>query len=363
MSMQIDNANPVDLVQQSQQNEESKSEGNVAQEAMQKWIYALIIQGFKNLGQAQDGNNDENGGQDVAANGPISLEELKTLSNAALAGSDAAVSAGTELLEELFGQNLNADKTVYFDEGVNDPDLLALFGGNLPLNPNALSNAATAEEDGPIIISGDGDNPTANAETTDPVVPASEYSPTFGVDGGGEDISIYGLAALVLLTTMENKRNIVANRLDQIESTNNRVQRITTTISNLKAAKSGLEKDSDETNVPVEALVTLAESNLGPTGEIDEAGTQKFLTDLGLDDDQISDIYNAGPDQEIKLSKAQIDAVIEKLTSQSEALSTQNQTRNIKLQQQISELQVSTQMTSAIIDQIKTLGSGIAQRL
>lgn len=363
-------------VQKNDQTSSRSTDNDAVREAMQQWIYSLIIAGFKGLGKATE-DSDSKGGQNVSDAGPVSMDTLNAMAGGAIASADATLAEGSDILSQLFsstyGQELNADTSIYFDEGMQDPDLVALFGGELPIagpqpqNPSAGASADRGEPDAVI-------GSTSNAATTDeagetdeppPVITTGDYSPTFGVDGGGEDISIYGLAALVLLTTMENKRSIVANRLDQIESTNNRVQGITNTIAYLKAAKTGLEKDSAKTNVNVKALQTVANNNLGPTGELDEEGTQKFFNDLKLSGDDVDKITNAGPgsEQEIELSKAQIDAVIEKLTSQSEALSTQNQTRNIKLQQQISELQVTTQMTSAIIDQIKTLGSGIAQRI
>lgn len=352
----VQNTGQTQVQQNEQANQSSSSRDDNVDKALQQWVFQLIIAGFKGLGNATK-SGDDKGGKDVSSAGPVSMEELLAMAGGAIDGADATIAESGDILSALFGQDVNPDTSVYFDEGMNDPDLIALFGGELPISGPAPNPSAGATSQPDAIIG------AAESEAPPEVIIPGDYRPTFGVDGGGENMSIYGLAALVLLTTMENKRNIVANRLDQIESTNNRVQGITNTISDLKAEKSGLNKDSDKTDVNMSVLQTVADNNLGPTGELDEAGTQKFFTDLGLSGDQINDIAGAGPDQEIKLSKAQIDAVIEKLTSQSEALSTQNQTRNIKLQQQISELQVTTQMTSAIIDQIKTLGSGIAQRL
>jgi len=366
MSMPIDHAGHgcCDTVRQNehQQNESAKSRDDAIQEAMREWIYALIMQGFKGLGKTEDKDNEGKGGRDVSETGPISMDELSASAMSTMEATDATIMEGTEILEQLFGANLADNNSIYFDEGVNDQDLVNLFGGKLPVAPSTLSSGATSDRGEPDAVIG-GNTPSQAAEEAEtpppPPMETGDFDPLFG------DESIYGLAALVLLTTMENKRNIISNRLSQIEETNRKVQEITNQISNLKAAKTGLDTESSTKEVNVSALVTLANNNTDSTGGLDEDGTEKFLAELGLESDDIIEIMSGSTEdgQTIKLSKAQIDAIIEKLTSQSEALSTQNQTRNIKLQQQISELQVSTQMTSAIIDQIKTLGSGIAQRL
>ena len=127
MSMHIDNANGCcEAVQHSQNTASTKSQGDAAQEALQKWIYAMIVQGFKNLGNAQ-GDNEGKGGRDVSANGPVSMDELNALAASAMGGSEAAIAEGTEILEALFGDQLAADKSVYFDEGPNDKDLEPFF--------------------------------------------------------------------------------------------------------------------------------------------------------------------------------------------------------------------------------------------
>jgi hypothetical protein len=336
---------------------------------MQQWIYQMIIAGFKGMGNATK-NSDDKGGKNVSDAGPISMEELCAAHSAggeAVMAADATMAEGMDILQQLFGQEINPDTSIYFDEGMQDPDLINLFGDQLPIagpapNPNA---GATGDRGEPDAVIGDTTAPSngaAGAEETEeppPAMTTGDYNPIFG------DESIYGLAALVLLTTMQNKRNIVANRLGQIEDTNNRVQSITNQISELKATMSGLENEGDKTDVDISALQTLANNNLDSTGNLDEDGTDKFFSELAISEGDKTDIISGSTEEgrDIELTKGQIDAVIEKLTSQSEALSTQNQTRNIKLQQQISELQVTTQMTSAIIDQIKTLGSGIAQRI
>ncbi|MEJ2680543.1 MAG: hypothetical protein P8144_03410 [Gammaproteobacteria bacterium] len=191
------------------------------------------------------------------------------------------------------------------------------------------------------------------APTTDGTNP--DFDPVFN----GETQSVYSLAATILLLTMKNKQSIVNNRLSQIEDTNAEVQKITTTIHNLKAVKDKLKDDSDKAKVDNIDLRMVRETNFDSRGALDETSTDQFFSEL-IGEGWQKKIEGEG---QTELTKAQLNTVIEKLTSQSEALSTQNQTRNIKLQQQISELQVTTQMNSAIIDQIKTLGSGIAQRI
>jgi len=377
--MYVDNQThqcPCDVrTEQENQSSSSNQWDDMVKEALQQMIYQSIIASFKGMGNATK-NSDDKGGKNVSDAGPISMEELCAAHPAvgeAVMAADATMAEGMDILQQLFGQEINPDTSIYFDEGMQDPDLINLFGGQLPIagpapNPNAGATGDRGEPDAVIGGTTAPSNGATGAEETEeppPAMTTGDYNPIFG------DESIYGLAALVLLTTMQNKRNIVANRLGQIEDTNNRVQSITNQISELKAAKSGLEKDGDKTKVDASALQTLANNNLDSTGNLDEDGTDKFFSELGISDGDKTDIISHKPFnedgskniKEIELTKAQIDAVIEKLTSQSEALSTQNQTRNIKLQQQISELQVTTQMTSAIIDQIKTLGSGIAQRI
>lgn len=245
MSMHVDNVNHAgcNTVRTSEQTTTEKSPEDAVQEALQQWIMKLILEGFKGLGKAQDTDDDAKGGQDVSENGPLPLDTLNALAGNSLADADKTIAQGEDILTKLFGSDLAEDKSIYFDQGVNDPDLVKLFGGELPLTSTTNgtpSSSATSDRGEPdAVITGGTPAPSANAEEAEETqapdpIQTGEYSPTFGVDGGGEDISIYGLAALVLLTTMENKRNIVANRLDQIESTNNRVQEITNTISNLK---------------------------------------------------------------------------------------------------------------------------------
>lgn len=358
MSMQIDNGNTVQLVQHSQSDDTAQNQAKLARESMDEWVYSLILQGLKNLGNAQERKGEEEGGQDVASTGPISMEALKSSSLSAIDASTLSTESSTATLNALFEQNRNTDNQIFEDAGQN-PNMAALLRSNFSFSASARNG-----DDGPIIISADNENETPNAGAADPSSPANNAPPAFGTDSG-DDVSIYGLAALVLLTTMENKRNIVANRLDQIETTNNRVQTITHEISRLKASGVNLDSDDakDKAPVNVSVLRTMASNNYKANGELDEADTQEIWDKLGLSEEDIAKIKTGDENETIDLNKNSINIVAEKLTSQSEALSTQNQTRNIKLQQQISELQVSTQMTSAIIDQIKTLGSGIAQRL
>lgn len=285
-------------------------------ETIEKWLHELLLQGFQGLGNASSREEGEDGTSTQRSSQGGTQEQLQAI--------DTMIADSRSDVTSLFGTDIAADTSIYFDEGQNDPDLIALFEAS-------------------------GSGPAEGAEGNNPI---------FGEGGIGEETSIYGLAALVLLFSMENKRSIIANRLDQIETTNNRVQEITQEVSTLKAAGASLKADSDDkATVSQSVFTTIANNNLNADGTLDEKGTQELWDELGI---SASDLNN--PDG-IKMNKDQINVLAEKLTSSSESLSTQNQTRNIKLQQQISELQVTTQMNSAIIDQIKTLGSGIAQRI
>lgn len=286
-------------------------------ETIEKWLHELLLQGFQGLGNASSREEGEDGTSTQRSSQGSTQEQLQAI--------DTMIADGRSDVTSIFGTDIAEDTSIYFDEGQNDPDLIALFKAS------------------------GGSGPAEGAEGNNPI---------FGEGGIGEETSIYGLAALVLLFSMENKRSIIANRLDQIETTNNRVQEITQEVSTLKAAGASLKADSDEkATVSQSVFTTIANNNFNADGMLDEEGTQELWDDLGISQ---SDLNN--PDG-IKMNKEQINLLAEKLTSSSESLSTQNQTRNIKLQQQISELQVTTQMNSAIIDQIKTLGSGIAQRI
>lgn len=160
-----------------------------------------------------------------------------------------------------------------------------------------------------------------------------EYTPSTETDG------IYAIALAVLMVAMQNQQKIIEGRIAEIEMRNQEIGGLQDLISLAKSNASQIEKDGKVAVDPQLKEWIDNEIATNPDSPLRELPSTDELDRHGFD------------------------AVMNELQSKSEKLSSTNQMSQIKLQQNVSTFQILTQTASSLVENAKSAGGFITQKM